>query len=221
MTPRALKIKICGLTRLADAEKAIELGATHLGFIVWPGSARFISPMEAGTITKAVRARVAASGGTLDVRTVGVFVNPSPAEIKLAQDAAGFDLIQFHGNESMATVRDLALAPFFRALRPRHERELEGVAEWQSLPGFAAFLVDAAVTGQYGGTGVRADGRIAARLQAIGPTLLSGGLTPETVGEAIREVRPWGVDVASGVEAAPGIKDHQKLERFFDAIDRA
>lgn len=210
-------VKICGLKTLSDALAAIEAGADWLGFNFYPKSPRFIPPEECVRITEVVRREFPMVG------LVGVFVNASAEEIRTILRQAGLHRAQLHGDEPPALLAELGgLA--FKAIRLRPDQEAEAqVAPYlpqgeealsPSASPSAFVLLDASVPGLYGGSGQVADWRAAARLAARIPLLLAGGLTPENVAEAIRIVRPWGVDVASGVESAPGVKDVEKMRTF-------
>jgi phosphoribosylanthranilate isomerase len=230
-------VKICGITNLDDALAAVEAGADLLGFVFFSRSPRCIDPERAGEIVATLRQR----GST--PRFVGVFVDESLERMRAIAATAQLDMAQLHGNESPEMVRDLSSlgvetpsykttpdqsgfpAPFtgrsrfiaVRALRPRDEAEAQAqVAEYRvavngNIP---AFIVDAFDAQRFGGTGARADWDIAARIAREFPILLAGGLNVDNVTEAIRAVRPWGVDVSSGVERAPGLKDHDRVRRF-------
>ncbi|MBL8055271.1 MAG: phosphoribosylanthranilate isomerase [Anaerolineales bacterium] len=202
-----LNIKICGLTTLADALAAVEAGADLLGFNFYPPSPRYLTPAACAAITADIRPR--APG----VRLVGVFVNEPPERVAALLAEAGLDLAQLHGEEAPAALAALAGRAFkaFRGLGADHA----GYAA--AGPGAPAFLLDAYSPTLYGGTGQTADWTAARPLAQQYPLLLAGGLTPANVAEAIAQVRPWGVDVASGVEAAPGRKDAAKVAAFIRA----
>jgi phosphoribosylanthranilate isomerase len=145
---------------------------------------------------------------------VGVFVNATAAEIRATMDTCALTLAQLHGDETVGMVKSLQ-GKAFKAFRgiPLNPDDF-------TRDGAPAFLVDASVKGEYGGTGVTADWNTAAELARCYPILLAGGLTPENVGEAVQRVQPWGVDVASGVESAPGVKDVAKMQAFVQAVKR-
>ncbi|MEZ5317080.1 MAG: phosphoribosylanthranilate isomerase [Vicinamibacterales bacterium] len=183
------RVKICGLTRREDVEAAVAAGADALGFICWPNSPRFVPP-------RAVRA-LAADLPALVAR-VGVFVGAPPDEVRDTVGAAGLAAVQLHGDEA---VGDYAVVgrPLIRAVSLLTD---EDVARAVELPAAVTVLVDAHDPARRGGTGTRADWRRAAALARRRPILLAGGLGPENVAEALHEVRPWGIDVSSGVETA-------------------
>jgi phosphoribosylanthranilate isomerase len=200
------KIKICGIKTLPDAFAAIEAGADYLGFNFYPKSVRFIEKSACVEITSVLKREHP------QIKLVGVFVNSSVEEIKDILQTCQLDLAQLHGDETPET--------FFQ-LAPQAFRAFRGIPE--SNAGYErdeapAMLIDAAVKGVYGGSGVTADWTAAAKLAKQYPLLLAGGLTPENVADAVRQVQPWGVDVASGVESAPGEKDAGKMFAFVKAV---
>lgn len=206
-----MQIKICGLTTAGDALAAAELGADLLGFNFFPASARYITPEACADILQVLRDR------GLAVRAVGVFVNAPVAEVVDVMQRCGLDLAQLHGDEPAETLAALG-GRAFRALRPASLAEAQAVlAGDRERVDPPALLVDACHPGQYGGTGRVADWDLAAALARRAPVLLAGGLKPENVAAAVAQVQPWGVDVASGVEAAPGVKDRAKMAAFIAA----
>jgi phosphoribosylanthranilate isomerase len=200
-------VKICGVTRLEDAELAASLGAWAIGFILWPGSKRAADAAVAAGIVRAVRRRV---------ETVGVFVNQPLDEIEALVDALGLTHVQLHGDEGpsfCAAVAQRTGAKVIKAMRVGHASDVRDLERFHT----DLHLLDTAAAGHYGGTGRTWDWELLAQRRTKVPFLLSGGLTAENVGEAIGAARPWGVDVASGVESAPGVKDAAKLEAFLAA----
>ena len=205
-------VKICGITNMEDAGVAVEAGADLLGFIFYPASPRYVAPRGVAEIVKALRAGSAARG----VRTVGVFVDTKPAEMRATLEATGLDLAQLSGGEPPHSL-ELLERRAFKALRPGSWEEADADAEWYAdlgPPDGPDLLLDTYRAGAFGGTGEVGDWQIAAALAPRYRLLLAGGLTPDNVQAAIRQVRPWGVDVGSGVEATPGRKDHQKVRAF-------
>jgi phosphoribosylanthranilate isomerase len=198
-----VRVKICGLTRLEDALAAARLGADALGFNFWPGSRRFLAPAQAREIIRRLPPLVTA---------VGVFVDPSHDEAVAAAAISGVQVLQLHGGEPPLFCRAFQL-PVLKALPVGGE---EALAAAEPFAGLSGLLLDAPTSG-HGGSGRTCHWPTAAALARRGPVLLAGGLTPANVAEAIAAVRPWGVDVASGVESSPGVKDHQLLERFIRA----
>ena len=199
-------IKICGIKTLPHALVAIEAGADYLGFNFYHKSVRFIEKSACAEITSVLKRE------RPQIKLVGVFVNSPVDEIKDILQTCHLDLAQLHGDETPET---------FAQLTPHAFRAFRGIPE--SNAGYerseAPFmLIDAAVKGVYGGSGVTADWAAAAELAKKYPLLLAGGLTPENVADAVRQVQPWGVDVASGVESAPGEKDAEKISVFVKAV---
>ena len=199
------KIKICGIKTIPDALAAVNAGADLIGFNFYPKSPRYVDVGMCRNIMSVMRQ-------IGKVTCVGVFVNASVAEILATMDTLGLNLAQLHGDEPPTTLKALD-GKAFKAFRGIPST-IEGF-ERQDAP---AFLVDAAVKGVYGGSGVTADWEGAAELAKKYPLLLAGGLTPENVAEAVSRVKPWGVDVASGVESAPGKKDAGLMVRFVKAV---
>jgi phosphoribosylanthranilate isomerase len=202
-----VKVKICGVTRPEDARAAIRAGADYLGLNFWPGSPRAVD------LVRACAVGAAAGGAPL----VGIFVDAPRDEVERTAERVGLSLLQFHGAESPAYCRDWS-RPVIKAIRVRPGASVAALAE-----PFAAvdyLLVDAWVAGRLGGTGVSVDAAVLAGL----PTerlFLAGGLTAENVAEAVRHVRPFAVDVASGVEGRVGVKDHEKIKRFVERAKAA
>jgi phosphoribosylanthranilate isomerase len=199
------KIKICGIKTVADALAAMDAGADMIGFNFYPKSPRYIGVGQCRDIMSVMRKYG-------HITYVGVFVNASVAAVRATMETCALTLAQLHGEETSEMLNSL-YGKAFKAFR--------GIPE--SLNGFVredapAFLVDGSIKGAYGGTGVRADWSAAAELAKYYPLLLAGGLTPENVTEAVWRVKPWGVDVASGVESAPGVKDAKKMKAFVRAI---
>jgi phosphoribosylanthranilate isomerase len=209
---RVTRAKICGITRAEDAEHAVEHGAWALGFILWARSPRACDPALAAGIARSLRRRA---------QLVGVFVNPTLEEVVSAADAIGLTHLQLHGEEGPAFCEAVARRTgcrVIKAARVAKEADVRGMGRYR----FVDFhLLDSAAGPLPGGSGLTWDWRLLAGRRSDVPLLLSGGLTPETVGPAIHAVRPWGVDVASGVEAAPGVKDPARVEGFLAAVRAA
>lgn len=213
MEDLTLKVKICGNTNLEDALCAAEAGADMLGFIFYPKSPRSVDVPTAKAIVSAVRQAMPA--GQPAPLMVGVFVNVSLATISETLQVADLDWAQLHGDESPDMLRQA-----FATLQGRAYKAVKagaGAVDDYVMTGAPALLLDANHPNLYGGSGLRADATIAGQVARRCNLLLAGGLTPDNVSEAIRVIRPWGVDVASGVEAAPGHKDHAKLRAFVRA----
>jgi phosphoribosylanthranilate isomerase len=204
-------VKICGLRTVEHALAAVEAGADMLGFIFAP-SRRQIGPQDVAAIGRAARA-AAAIGRRVDL--VGVFVNEAPERMLAIAGECGLDALQLSGDEDRSVREHLGGRLLIKVVRLNHT---EGELGWLALPETSPvrFLVDAHIPGSYGGAGVVADWELAAALARQHPIVLAGGLTPDNVGAAIRQVRPWGVDVSSGVET-DGIKDSAKIRAFVAA----
>lgn len=217
------RIKICGITRAADAEAAADAGADCIGLNFYRGSPRFLEAKEAQKVLDAVRGNVLAAG---------VFVNAQPEAIAHIAGELKLDLVQLSGNEPPEFVRELKGlmrgVPIMQAARAGSqglsavEEHLEACRRMHCLP--ELILWDAYDAAQFGGTGRVADWQLAAACIAGGefpPLVLAGGLRPENVAAAISAVRPHGVDTASGVESRPGVKDAEKLRSFVRAARSA
>ncbi|PWH15248.1 MAG: N-(5'-phosphoribosyl)anthranilate isomerase [Anaerolineae bacterium] len=217
------RIKICGIKTLPEALAALEAGADLLGFNFYPKSPRFITPETCAKITTALFNQWSASGDKKNILLVGVFVNAPVSEIRATLMTTGLHLAQLHGDEPPEVLDELGPLAF-KAVRLSSNQDSAALIQQYSRPTTAdvpALLIDAAVPGLYGGSGQIADWNTAAQLAKQTPLLLAGGLTPENVAEAIRLVRPWGVDVASGVESAPGVKDLARIKKFIEQVHRA
>jgi phosphoribosylanthranilate isomerase len=206
-----VRVKICGITSLQDAELACKLGAHAIGLNFYPKSPRAVSPFTAEEIIRQLPPLVT---------TVGVFVNWAPQPVLALAKALRLAAVQLHGDESPEVVAEIAgKIPVIKAFRVG-----QGSPKGGPKPNFAryknasAFLLDADSKGQFGGTGHTADWQVAKTAARTHHIFLAGGLTPENVAEAIRVVKPYAVDVASGVESRPGKKDPGKLRAFFKAI---
>ena len=200
-----IHVKICGITNLDDALAAVDCVADYLGFNFYPLSPRFIEPPRCARISETLRQRYP------QVRLVGVFVNAPVDQVQATLQNCGLHLAQMHGDETPDILAALA-GWAYKALRSIPEENMAGFIR-HAQP-FPRLLLDANVTGAFGGTGKTADWAAAAALAKQYPIFLAGGLKPENVAEAIARVKPWGVDTASGVEAAPGRKDPLKLKLF-------
>jgi phosphoribosylanthranilate isomerase len=206
--PMPTRIKHCGITSLEDAHRAAEAGAWALGMVFWPGSPRACDPNEAQLIGAALRRTV---------NLAGVFVNATLAEIDDMAQLAGLSLVQLHGDEGPAFCTEVARrtgAKVIKATRLRSRAELQAAAAFHT----DFHLLDAHVEGVPGGTGATLDWELVRDARLDAPVILSGGLTPDNVADAIAATRPFAVDVASGTELVPGVKDPQKLEAFAAAV---
>lgn len=201
-----MRIKICGITSAEDAALAAEAGADAIG-LIFTDSPREVTAEQARTII----------GGLPPwVTPVGVFVNRDPAEVVEMAREVGLGAIQFHGDEPPCTVKDLGRQfKVIKAFRIGSEADLADARDYLAECRPDGCLIDARVEGQYGGTGRTAPWLLVAGVgDEFQPLILSGGLTPKNVAEAIRVVRPWGVEASSGVESSPGKKDPQKVRDF-------
>ncbi|HSH02668.1 MAG TPA: phosphoribosylanthranilate isomerase [Anaerolineae bacterium] len=213
----SVQVKICGITNIEDAVVAAEAGADYLGFIFYPPSPRAVGVEVAREIVVELRAREDCP------QLVGVFVNESAEKMAEILDVCGLDWAQLSGEEPPACLFEPTSPLYgrgYKALRPSSAEEAEAEAEWFKPPQRQrpALLLDAYHPTLRGGTGETADWEVAARLaRMVRGLMLAGGLTAENVAEAVARVRPWGVDVASGVEASKGRKDHEKVRAFVAA----
>jgi phosphoribosylanthranilate isomerase len=207
-----VRAKICGITRYEDAAAAIDAGADALGFVFVPGTPRFITPADAAAILRRLPALVARTG---------LFVDVTHEEILQTIEATGIDTVQLHGAEPPSLGTGLmSRVAVLKAFRIRGPGSLEALECHRDA--CSAWLLDAFVVGAHGGTGARFDWNLAVDAVGMGkPVVLAGGLDPTNVAEAIRQVRPYAVDVSSGVEASPGRKDPRKLREFLEAVRRA
>lgn len=202
------RIKVCGITRVEDALTAARLGADAIGFVFWARSARYIPPAQARDIVAALPPFVT---------SVGVYVDPEADWVEETLAVAGLNLLQFHGDESPEFCRQFSL-PYVKAVRVRDGLDLiQYATRYAGAPGARGLLLDTYVEGEPGGTGHAFDwNRIPGNLPL--PLILSGGLNAANVTQAIRQTRPWGVDVSSGVEATRGVKDAEKIAAFVQGV---
>ena len=211
-----MRVKICGTTNLEDALLAVAAGADYLGFIFYPPSKRAIDVATAKMIVSELKSRDNCP------LLVGVFVNETAKHMAQVLDTCRLDLAQLHGDEVPALIGDadsLIYGRSFKALRPTTQAEAEADAEWyippRMLPGQPSLLLDTYHPTLRGGTGQKTNWHLSAHLAQLCPGLmLAGGLTPDNVAEAVRQVRPYALDVASGVEAIPGKKAPEKVRAF-------
>jgi len=196
------RIKICGITSVDDAARAVDAGADAIGLIFWPGSLRVVEVATAQAIVRALPAFV---------WPVGVFVDATPEQVRGVADAVGLSAVQLHGDEQVPDWRHFP-RPVLKAL----PIERYAASPWKSAR--AAILIDAMDASTRGGSGRTVDWTAARDIAVTRPLVLAGGLTPDNVAAAIACVRPWGVDVASGVERSPGVKDDGKVRAFVQAV---
>ncbi|HON58641.1 MAG TPA: phosphoribosylanthranilate isomerase [Smithella sp.] len=200
-----MQVKVCGITSQPDAEMAAQCGASVLGFIFYQPSPRYIQPDEAGKIIEALPEAII---------SVGVFVNEKLETVKKISDDLALDMIQLHGDESPDYCRQFPAARVIKALHLQNRRDVEEALSYDA----AAILADSRRRNLYGGTGEISDWELARNVREKKPLILSGGLRPENIRDALHAVAPDALDINSGVESAPGKKDHEKLRRVFDVI---
>ena len=205
------KVKICGLTRLEDARLAVEHGAWGIGMIFHPDSPRHLDVERAAEIATAFRRRC---------EVVGVFVNTPLDDVLRTLGSVPLTTLQLHGDEGPSYCAEAARRTGLKVIKAVRARDVHAI---RSLSSFRTdiHMIDAYVPGTYGGTGERFDWELAAAHRGGAPLILSGGLTAENVGQALAVARPFAVDVSSGVESAPGIKDPYRLQAFFEAVASA
>jgi phosphoribosylanthranilate isomerase len=200
-----VRVKICGITNVEDAIAAVDAGADALGFMFFEQSKRNVTFTQAAEIIRELPPFVA---------RVGVFVNASRDFIDKAVDSTGIDTLQLHGEETPAFCTELAPCTIIKAFRIRDRASLDECLNYRSY----GWLLDSFVAGAQGGTGVPFNWDVAAEATKLSRmVIVAGGLKPETVADAVRKIRPYGVDVSSGVEASPGKKDHAKIRAFIEA----
>jgi phosphoribosylanthranilate isomerase len=196
-------VKICGITRVEDAEAAVALGANALGFVFWPKSPRYVDPYRARAIVASLPPFVS---------TVGLFVNQPAAHIANVASLARLGVVQLHGDETPEDAAALG-RPVVRALSPHAAGH--DLSRW---PARVTILLDAHDSERRGGTGRTIDWDAAAEVARRRRILLAGGLSPDNVAAAVDRVRPFGIDVSSGVERAPGVKDIERLRALFENL---
>lgn len=203
-----VRVKICGITNQEDAEVAAEAGADALGFVFYRKSPRFVTPEDAAKIISSLPPFIS---------KVGVFVDERPDEIARSAAVSGIDTVQLHGQENPEYCRSVGL-PIIKAFAIKSEQSLAAIP----LFAVSGFLLDSYVPGQSGGTGTVFNWELAVEAKRYGrPLILAGGLTPENIQEAVQFVRPFAVDVSSGVEQSPKRKDAQKIQLFISRAKAA
>ena len=205
--PSATRIKICGLTRAEDICSLAGFGIDFVGFVFVPASPRFLSRAKAVGLASLVKD---------GIKKIGVFANQDQSLVSSLSRDVGLDFLQFHGEETPEFCRSFGL-PFFKAF------PVLGTVAWEKAAAYrpGKILLDSSSRSKRGGTGIAFDWSLALGDRRGMDLILAGGLNPENVGEAIRRVRPWGVDVSSGVELAPGVKEIEKIRRFVEAVKAA
>lgn len=204
------RVKICGITNLDDAAAAAGYGADAIGFIFWERSPRYINEKAASRILKETAPFITA---------VGVFVNETTDKIRAVIKETGINCVQLHGDEPPESCEDLAAdgVKVIKAFRVREKKDIQGLIAYPA----SAYLLDTYREGMMGGTGETFNWDIAVEAKKSGTIILSGGLTPENVSEAVKRVGPYAVDVSSGVEISPGRKDPDKVRRFIKEAKKA
>jgi len=200
-----VRVKICGIKTLEEANAAVAAGADALGFNFWPHSARYVEPSAAREIINRISPVVS---------TVGVFVNEDAKRVMEIALQVGIHAVQLHGDESPEFCELLTSIKTIKALRVAEDFDLNVINKYR----VNMILLDSNVDGSYGGTGQRFDWRIAIEAKRLSPIVLAGGLTLDNVGDAIRQVQPDAIDVCSGVEAEPGRKDLEKIQEFMRIV---
>ena len=202
------QVKICGITNKEDALCAAGCGAAALGFIFYPPSPRYIKPVDARKIISVL---------SDELVKVGVFVNEKSEEIKRVMKYCALDMIQLHGDESPEFCRAFPASRVIKAVELKNDDDLNRALDYD----VAALLVDSRHAGLYGGTGKKANWKLACRTKNKKPLILSGGLNEGNIAEALQMVAPAALDINSGMELSPGKKDHAKLARIFNIIQAA
>ncbi len=198
------QVKVCGITNIKDGQDAAKLGADYLGFVFYNRSPRFITPSMANGISHNVRRP----------KKVGLFVNEDVSIVRTISEMAGLDVLQFHGNESPEYCNNFSHLEVWKAIRVKDEQSLSVIPNYSSVD---AFVLDAHVEGKMGGTGKTFDWDLAKKAKEYSKNIfLAGGLNPNNVAEAIISVKPYGVDVSSGVEKHKGEKSHDKMKSFIE-----
>jgi phosphoribosylanthranilate isomerase len=198
-----VKVKICGITNISDAIAAVDFGADALGFVFFEGSPRYISPEAAATIINQLPPFTT---------TIGVFVDEKPEQVEKIIDLTRIDIVQFHGNEPPG-VCDVSRHSI-KAIRVKSLESLDPLNNYKDR--VSAFLLDTFTPDVLGGTGQIFNWDIAVYAKQFGRIILAGGLTPDNVVKAVKRVRPYGIDVSSGVESKKGKKDHKKMRLFIE-----
>ena len=203
-----VKVKVCGIRTLEEAQASIDAGADALGFNFWPRSPRYIAPEAAREIVAVLSPLVA---------NIGVFVNEAREKIEATASDLRLAAVQLHGDESPEFCASITAAKTIKALRVTEDFAPQSIERYS----VSMILLDTGIAGSYGGTGSTFDWSVAAECARLSPIILAGGLTAENVGEAILTVRPAAIDVCTGVEAEPGRKDLVKLRNFMLAVTKA
>lgn len=210
------RVKICGITRQEDADAAVAAGADALGFVFFPKSSRYVSVDQA--------ARIVANLPPF-LNTIGLFVNSPPGEILQVVQQGFLTAVQLHGDENLAFCQNLQKErpslTIIKAMRVASKQALRGAEPYTQHGVIKGLLLDAKVVGHYGGTGEKFDWSLLHTWHCAVPLILAGGLNPDNVAQAIRQTKPYAVDVSSGVESRPGEKDPQKMRQFIQQVQQA
>lgn len=199
------EVKICGITNSQDALAALECGAAALGFIFYPPSPRYLKPADAKKIIASLPNKLV---------KIGVFVNEKPEEIKKVMEYCSLDMIQLHGDESPEYCNQFPASSIIKAFALKNDDDVNQALNYN----VAAILIDSRHAGLYGGTGKTSNWEMARRIKDKKPLVLSGGLNAENIAEAMKTIAPNALDINSGVEESPGIKDYKKLRQIFEII---
>ncbi len=200
-----LKVKICGITSLEDAQFAVNAGADYVGFIFAPESTRCITPEQCADISSRIEGSIG---------KVGVFVNESAYEIQRTMDACGLNIAQLHGEETEASAQEIGACRVWKRITLTAAEDLQHALTFPA----AAILTDSRAAGMRGGTGRTGNWALASKLAAERWVIAAGGLGPDNVLEAVRQIQPFGVDLNSGVEHAPGTKDPEKIKLAMERL---
>jgi phosphoribosylanthranilate isomerase len=203
-----VKVKICGVRTLDEAAAALDAGADALGFNFWPRSPRYVDPRTAREIARSVSPLAS---------LIGVFVNEDARRIEDIFADVGLSAVQLHGDETAEFCAGINSIKVIKAFRVGDDFDIQMIRRYP----ISMALLDTGIKGSYGGTGKSFDWRVAVAAKQLAPVILAGGLSIENIAEAIQQVKPYAVDVCSGVEAEPGRKDLDKLSKFMAAVSKA
>lgn len=203
-----MKIKICGITNKEDALYISRFNVWALGFIFYSKSPRYIEPQKAREIIDLL---------PKNKKKIGVFVNSTKDEMLKVKEISGIDMFQLHGEETPELCNNLD-SPFIKAFRLRDYSDLEKMRSYIEIKNLYAFLVDSFSNTAYGGTGLKADWSLAKEVNQFGKVILAGGINSSNVKYAINEVNPFALDLSSSIEIKAGVKDHKKIEEFFESF---
>ncbi|MFN4152687.1 MAG: phosphoribosylanthranilate isomerase [Candidatus Sericytochromatia bacterium] len=203
-----MNIKICGITNKEDALYISQFDVWSLGFIFYSKSPRYIEPEKAREIIDLL---------PKNIKKIGVFVNSIKEEMLKVKEISGIDIFQLHGEETPELCESLN-TPFIKAFRLRDYSDLENIKEYSNLKNLYAIIIDSFSNNAYGGTGLKANWSLAKEVKQFGKVILAGGINSSNAKDAISEVKPFALDLSSSVEIEAGIKDHKKIEEFFESV---